>query len=107
MSKFDKIFEAREQDTAIESEKAENKSISENNNRHGKNSVRTTTATVNQPARRGRPTAKRSDPDYVGFTTYIRRDTHTKVKIALLQEGKNRELSELVEDLLFDWTDKK
>lgn len=53
--------------------------------------------------RRGRPHGKRSDPDYVGFTTYIRRDTHHEVKVALLQEKKGRELSELVEDLLAEW----
>jgi hypothetical protein len=53
--------------------------------------------------KRGRPTAKRSDPDFVGLTTYIRKDTHTRAKITLLQEGKGRELSELVEDLIFNW----
>jgi len=56
-----------------------------------------------EPRRRGRPSGKRSDPDYVGFTTYIRRDTHHDVKLALLQEKKGRELSELVEVLLADW----
>jgi hypothetical protein len=53
--------------------------------------------------RRGRPSGKRSDPDYVGFTTYIRRETHRNVKRALLDEPEERELSELVEDLLVKW----
>lgn len=57
--------------------------------------------------KRGRPQAKRSDPNYLGFTTYIRRDTHLNAKIALLQEGKGRELSELVETLLTDWLKSK
>ena len=46
---------------------------------------------------------KRQHPDYVGLTTYIRRDIHRRVKIALLVEGQNRELSELVDALLADW----
>jgi hypothetical protein len=53
--------------------------------------------------KRGRPSGKRSDPDYVGFTTYIRKDTHHEVKLALLQEKEGRELSELVEELLTGW----
>ena len=57
--------------------------------------------------KRGRPQAKRSDPNYLGFITYIRRDTHLNAKIALLQEGKGRELSELVETLLADWLKSK
>jgi hypothetical protein len=53
--------------------------------------------------RRGRPTGKRSDPDFEQTTAYIRKDTHRNVKIALLQEGQGREYSELVEDLLSKW----
>ena len=44
---------------------------------------------------------KRSDSDYKQVSAYIRRDTHFKVKLALLQEG--REFSELVEELLGEW----
>ena len=44
---------------------------------------------------------KRSDADYKQVSAYIRRDTHFKVKLALLQEG--REFSELVEELLGEW----
>lgn len=57
--------------------------------------------------RRGRPSGKRSDPDYVGFTTYIRKETHRKAKIALLEKDGGRELSELVEDLLTEWLKSK
>lgn len=56
----------------------------------------------NRP-RRGRPSGKRSDPDFVGFTTYIRKQTHRSVKRALLDEPDERELSELVEELLASW----
>ena len=57
-----------------------------------------------QPA----PTAsvgKRSDSEYRQVSAYIRRDTHRKVKIALLEE--NREFSELVEELLRSWLDRR
>lgn len=53
--------------------------------------------------RRGRPTGKRSDPDFEQTTAYIRKDTHRNVKIALLEEGEGREYSELVEELLSKW----
>jgi hypothetical protein len=36
-------------------------------------------------------------------TVYIRRDTHNAAKIALLQEGKRREFSVLVQELLAKW----
>jgi hypothetical protein len=51
----------------------------------------------------GRPKGKRSDPNYEQVTAYIRRDTHTATKIALLQEGKGREFSELIQDLLSEY----
>ena len=52
---------------------------------------------------RGRPPGKRSDPDFEQITAYIRHDTHQGVKIALLQEGKGQEFSELIETLLAKW----
>jgi hypothetical protein len=47
-----------------------------------------------------------SDPDYEQVTAYIKRNTHTAVKIELLknsQNGEKREFSELVQDLLEQW----
>ena len=46
---------------------------------------------------------KRSDPDFDQVTAYIRKQTHQRAKIALLQEGRGREFSEFVEDLLANW----
>jgi hypothetical protein len=62
-----------------------------------------------QPAKkkRGRPTGKRSDPDFTQTTAYIRADTYRDVRIALLQEGKGMEYSELVEEVLSDWLKKR
>lgn len=53
-----------------------------------------------KPAGSGR-LAKSADPAYVKFTTYIRRSTHLKTKTKLVSEEK--ELSDLVEQLLSDW----
>ena len=52
---------------------------------------------------RGRPSGKRTDPDYAQVTAYIRKATHHGVKLRLLQEGQGREFSELVEELLATW----
>ena len=52
---------------------------------------------------RGRPKGKRSNPDFEQVTAYIRKQTHQEVKITLLQEGGDREFSELVEELLSEW----
>ena len=56
-----------------------------------------------KPRGRGRPRGKRSDPNFEQITDYIRKQTHQGVKIALLQEGRSQEFSELVEDLLAEW----
>ena len=133
MSKFDKIFEAREVDAedlvAVGDSKSNGKEdvksgiakkkivrskslveeFSDANvstlNSRPVNLIRSGTQTPT--TKRGRPPAKRSDPDFVGLTTYIRRETHLNAKISLLQEGENRELSELVEDLIAAWLSKQ
>jgi hypothetical protein len=53
--------------------------------------------------KRGRPSGKRSDADYVQTTAYIHKDTHRDVKIALLKSGSELDFSELVDDLLAKW----
>ena len=55
----------------------------------------------------GRPTGKRTDPDYQQVTAYIRQQTHQRVKIALLQDGDGQEFSELVEELLGLWLESR
>ena len=57
-----------------------------------------TVQTSSQPASK---LAKSTDAGYVKFTTYIRRQTHRAVKITLVEQ--DREMSELVEELLSDW----
>ena len=46
---------------------------------------------------------KSADPAFTKLTSYIRKDTHQAVKIRLLQEGKGREFSEVVQELLEGW----
>jgi hypothetical protein len=46
---------------------------------------------------------KRSDPEFEQITAYVRRSTYRQVKVALLQEGPQRDFSDLVETLLNQW----
>lgn len=61
------------------------------------------TTKAHDTRRPGRPNAKRSDPDFVQTTAYIRKATHRDVKLALLQNDEGRDFSELVEELLATW----
>ena len=45
--------------------------------------------------------AKSTDPEFMKFTTYIRKSTHRAVKMRMV--GAEREMSDLVESLLADW----
>ncbi len=45
--------------------------------------------------------AKSADPAFMKFTTYIRKTTHLGVKTRLV--SKEKELSDLVEELLSNW----
>jgi hypothetical protein len=53
--------------------------------------------------RRGRPSGKRSDPDFIQITAYIRKNTLTSVKLKLLKQGEKQDVSELIETLLSEW----
>jgi hypothetical protein len=46
---------------------------------------------------------KRNNPAYVQRTAYIRKTTDHAVKLKLLQQGGEKEFSELVEELLATW----
>ena len=63
-----------------------------------------------RPARtekRGRPaTGKRSNPEFEPVTLYMRKKTKAAARVALLTEGKDRELSDLVEELVSGWISK-
>ena len=56
-----------------------------------------------EAVRAGGGIGKRSNADYRQVSAYIRKDTHRKVKMALLEE--DQEFSELVGRLLKEWLD--
>lgn len=56
--------------------------------------------TARQLNSRLRP-SKSTDPEFMKFTTYVRKTTHRAVKTRLVSEG--RELSDLVEHLMSRW----
>lgn len=49
---------------------------------------------------------KSSNADYTQVLTYIRRDTHRGIKKVLIDDPGERDLSDLVEELLGDWLKK-
>ncbi|MBA2621036.1 MAG: hypothetical protein H0U87_07540 [Acidobacteria bacterium] len=49
---------------------------------------------------------KSSNADYTQVLTYIRRDTHRQIKKVLIDDPDERNLSDLVEELLSDWLKK-
>lgn len=79
MSKFESIFTDRDDE-------------------HGQNSSQLRSST--------RQSGRRSDPEYTQISAYVRKDTLRDVKVELLRNGDDRNLSELVEDLLRGWLDK-
>jgi outer membrane biosynthesis protein TonB len=54
-----------------------------------------------------RESGKSSNADYTQVLTYIRRETHKAVKRALLDDEQERNLSDLVEELLAGWLKKQ
>lgn len=61
-------------------------------------------APINGRKKLGRPAVgKSSDPNYTQVTAYISRQTHREVKTALFQDNREREFSDLVDELLKKW----
>lgn len=58
------------------------------------------------PAAQARAVGKRTAPDYVQVGLYLPKQLHRKAKLALLQEGEERDFSELVRDLLVEHLEK-
>ena len=57
---------------------------------------------------RGRPrNGKRSNPDYKQISALIRKDTHRAVVRVLLDDGKSRDVSDLLQELLQRWLDSR
>jgi hypothetical protein len=59
---------------------------------------------VTPKAKRGRPkVGKRSNTDYTQITAYIRSATHKNTKIALIEQGSERDMGDLIDELLSEW----
>ena len=56
---------------------------------------------------RGRPPGKRSDPDWAPRTILMRSKIHRRVSIMLLERDDGPDLSELVDQLLTEWSSKQ
>ncbi len=66
------------------------------------------TPEVEPTAKRGRPggQGKRGNPNYAQVTAYIPKKLHNETKVNLIRLN-NREFSQLVEELLWDWNMKQ
>jgi hypothetical protein len=53
------------------------------------------------PQKMGRPPGKKTDPNYVQVTVYLRKSNHQAAKKILIDQ--EREFSELVDDLVTRW----
>ena len=56
--------------------------------------------------REKRASGKSSNSAYTQVLTYVKRDTHNAIKVALIYDHEKRDLSDLVEELLADWMKK-
>ncbi len=86
------------------------KKLTDNRQKHletSPSSPPTQPSSTPSPKKRGRPAkGKRSDPDWIGRTYYIRRETDLDVEAELLQlkrQGHELDKSELVDSLLSAW----
>ncbi|MGH9848076.1 MAG: hypothetical protein ACREEM_56045 [Blastocatellia bacterium] len=67
--------------------------------------ARPTDETETQEITVRRAIGKRSKADYTQVSAYIPKDTHRRIKGALLDDG--RDFSELISDLLAEWLDNR
>ena len=60
-----------------------------------------------ETGREKRVGGKSSSSDYTQVLSYLNKDTHNRVKAALIFDEQRRDLSDLVEELLSTWLDKE
>jgi hypothetical protein len=58
--------------------------------------------TTAQPAKKRSP-GKKNNPDFTQTTAYIRARTYDEATKRLIDEGRKRDYSDLVEDLISEW----
>ena len=57
------------------------------------------------PVKMGRPPGKKTDPNYVQVTVYLRKDIHKTARKILLDDGG--QFSDLVDELVSRWIDSR
>jgi hypothetical protein len=66
-----------------------------------------TPPSVEQPRKVGRPAVgKRGNPDYTQVSVLLNKARYTQARIALLQAGGAKDMSDLVDELLSNWLKK-
>ena len=68
---------------------------------------RASAGVLEPPRGRGRPPGKRSDPEFKPTTLFLRTRTKRTAVRLLEDRGEDKDLSELVEELLTEWNGRK
>ena len=58
---------------------------------------------IEAPQRARKAPGKSSDPDYTPVTIYVRKKTYQRVQVRMIELGRKREVSDLVNELLETW----
>src|SRR5437764_1261367 len=69
----------------------------------GEEQVTMQPTTITVEPRRKRSPGKKNNPDFTQTTAYIRTRTYDEATKRLIDEGRKRDYSDLVEDLISDW----
>jgi hypothetical protein len=100
MSQFASLFKTDDKT------KKETKSVPQQKKKKAINPLLPAQKTV--PAKNEKRTGgKSSNSDFTQVLTYIKKDTHNRVKAELIFDDEKRDLSDLVEELLADWLKNK
>lgn len=94
MSKFDGLITAKPKQGDAK------KAVSKKTVAQAEATASTIATSAGQKNTKARTLGKRSDPNYTQITAYIKKDTHENVMRKIY---KQKEFSELVEELLTDW----
>lgn len=110
MSQFDSLFKKSEQSKSETKPKPDSAKENKKQQQQTKTSsspevkAKPKAAAQSPPAKAEKRTiGKSSNSDYTQVLTYVRRDTHNRVKAALIFDERKRDLSDLVEELLAGW----
>ena len=95
MSKFEGIRRARQPDTQPPDNPSTQKSDSPE--------IQPPELSGTRQPRKGRPRGKRSDPSFEQVTAYIPKELYRRVKVRILESGRDQDFSEVVADLLGEW----